>query len=174
MAPDFFELLKRGDHVGLGIGVTLARQMGNAFKTAEFLNTLGQTYFYLSDYPRALAAYEEALPLWEQSLGGVPENLVAWNLNNIGVVQNIIGEKQKALTNQQKVKLVAEGVEAYTKYRGSVENVLMELTGGIRSGLAHSGAKNIAEFRDRGRLWLQSVAGISEGNPHSLEKILDQ
>jgi len=84
------------------------------------------------------------------------------------------GEKQKALTNQQKIKLVPEGVEAYTKYRGPVENVITELTGGVRSGFAHSGAKNVNEFRSRCKLWLQSVAGINEGNPHSLEKILDQ
>ena len=84
------------------------------------------------------------------------------------------GEKQKALTNQQKVKLVAEGVEAHTKYRGPVENIMSELAGGVRSGLAHSGAKNIDEFRQKCKIWLQSSAGINEGNPHSLEKILDQ
>jgi IMP dehydrogenase len=78
------------------------------------------------------------------------------------------------LTNKQKVKVVPEGVEAMTKYRGSVEKVTNELTGGIRSGLAHSGAKSIDEFRENCRMWIQSVAGINEGNPHSLHKILDQ
>ena len=81
--------------------IQLARQIHNGFKIAEFLNTLGQTYVSLSDYPRALAAYEEALPWWEQSLGGTPHNLVAWNLNNIAVVQNLMGEKPKAIASHQ-------------------------------------------------------------------------
>ncbi len=81
--------------------IQLARQTRNSFKIAEFLNTLGQTYLSLSDYPRALAAYE-ALPLWAQSLGGTPQNLVAWNLTNIAAVQNLMGEKQKAIAYHQR------------------------------------------------------------------------
>jgi len=87
---------------------------------------------------------------------------------------NTTGEKQKALTNNQQLKIVPEGVSGVVKHRGSVEKLMMELTGGIRSGFAHSGAKNITGFRNRCKIWLQSVAGINEGNPHSLEKILDQ
>jgi IMP dehydrogenase len=87
---------------------------------------------------------------------------------------NTTGEKQKALTNNQQIKIVPEGVSGVVKHRGSVEKLMIELTGGIRSGFAHSGAKNVTEFRNRCKIWLQSVAGINEGNPHSLEKILDQ
>ncbi len=82
--------------------IQFARQTRNSFKIAEFLNTLGQTHVSLSDYPRALAAYEEALPLWAQSSGGTPQNLVAWNLTNIAAVQNLMGEKQKAIAYHQR------------------------------------------------------------------------
>jgi len=77
------------------------------------------------------------------------------------------------LSNVQKIKVVPEGIEGLTKYRGSIETVILELVGGIRAGLAHSGAANITEFRHNASIWVQSVAGISEANPHSLYKILD-
>jgi CHAT domain-containing protein len=82
--------------------IQLARQINLPFKVAESLITLGQTYVYMSDYPRALAAYEEALPLWEQNQDGTPPTMVAWNLTNIGSVQNLMGEKQKALASHQR------------------------------------------------------------------------
>lgn len=87
----------------------LARQTNNYFKTAETLNLLGQAYLYLSEYPRALVAYEEALPLWEQHIDGAPPNLVAWNLTNIATAHNAMGEKQKAIATYQK---------AYQLYKG--------------------------------------------------------
>lgn len=77
------------------------------------------------------------------------------------------------LTNNQKKKIVPEGVEGLTKYKGSTSSVLNELTGGIRAGLGHSGAKNIDEFRNKATMWIQSSTGIIESRPHSLEKIID-
>jgi IMP dehydrogenase len=86
---------------------------------------------------------------------------------------NTTADQQMSLTNNQKVKVVPEGIEGYTKLSGSVENKMTELLGGIKSGFAHSGSNNIEEFRQNCRMWVQSAAGIAEGNPHSLEKILD-
>lgn len=87
---------------------------------------------------------------------------------------NTTGGKQQSLTKNQQIKIVPEGVSGVVKHRGTVEKVITELTGGTRSGFAHSGAKNIHEFRQNCKLWLQSTVGINEGNPHSLEKIIDQ
>ena len=87
---------------------------------------------------------------------------------------NTTGEKQQSLTKNQQIKIVPEGVSGVVKHRGTVEKVIIEFTGGVRSGFAHSGAKNISEFRQNCKLWLQSTVGINEGNPHSLEKIIDQ
>lgn len=77
------------------------------------------------------------------------------------------------LTRAQADKVVPEGVEGFTKYRGSVEKVVNELTGGVRAGLAHSGADNVQTFRQNTTFWLQSSAGAVEGNPHGLIKIID-
>ena len=77
----------------------------------------------------------------------------------------------EVLTLQQKEKVVPEGVEGLVEWRGSVERVMHELLGGIRSGLAHTGAANVNQFREKARFWQQSVAGINEGEPHSIVDI---
>jgi len=77
------------------------------------------------------------------------------------------------LTINQKKKIVPEGIEGLTKYRGSVNSVLYNLVGGIKVGLGHSGAKDITEFRETVKIWIQSTAGIIEAEPHDLHKIID-
>lgn len=51
------------------------------------------------------------------------------------------------LTNEQKEKIVPEGVEGLVEYRGTVEKIMSEFLGGIQAGLAHSGANNISFFQ---------------------------
>eukprot|EP01100_Stratorugosa_tubuloviscum_P001183 TRINITY_DN1264_c0_g3_i1.p1 TRINITY_DN1264_c0_g3~~TRINITY_DN1264_c0_g3_i1.p1 ORF type:complete len:612 (+),score=326.79 TRINITY_DN1264_c0_g3_i1:101-1936(+) len=82
-------------------------------------------------------------------------------------------EQQQNLTTQQSRKLVPEGVEGLVQLKGSVESVMISLTGGIQSGMAHSGARNINEFQRRARPWLQSFAGITEGKPHDIVDITE-
>lgn len=77
------------------------------------------------------------------------------------------------LSNQQKMKLVPEGVEGLIKYNGNVEQVMNKLLGGIRAGLAHSGGRDINSFRENAIMWEQNYTGILEANPHSLKKIID-
>ena len=80
--------------------------------------------------------------------------------------------KVNTLSVQEKQKVVPEGIEGLTKYRGTVEDVMNEFLGGVRSGLAHSGARTVNEFREKCCMWIQSHTGIIEGNPHSLAKIV--
>jgi IMP dehydrogenase len=83
-------------------------------------------------------------------------------------------EKQHAseeLTNEQKQKMVPEGVEGLVEYRGSVEKVMSELLGGIQAGLAHSGAPTLPTFQSKATFWTQSFAGVAEGNPHNITNV---
>lgn len=75
------------------------------------------------------------------------------------------------LTTEQKNKMVPEGVEGLVEYKGSVEKVLFEFLGGIQSGLAHTGAGNVADFQKNAAMWVQSFAGVAEGNPHNITNI---
>jgi IMP dehydrogenase len=72
------------------------------------------------------------------------------------------------LTNEQKEKMVPEGVEGLVEYKGSLEKVMFELLGGIGAGLAHSGAPTVPELQKRATIWVQSFAGVAEGKPHDI------
>jgi len=72
------------------------------------------------------------------------------------------------LTNEQKEKMVPEGVEGLVEYKGSLEKVMFELLGGIGAGLAHSGAPTVSTFQKRATIWIQSFAGVAEGKPHNI------
>ena len=65
-------------------------------------------------------------------------------------------------------KLVAEGVEGLVEYKGKLEEVIFQLMGGLRSGMAYLGAKNLQELRQKAKFIRISPAGLAESKPHSL------
>ena len=63
-----------------------------------------------------------------------------------------------------------EGVEGLIPYRGSTEEVISQLCGGIRSGLSYSGAKNIEELWDNSIFIKISNSGLIESKYHDVNK----
>jgi IMP dehydrogenase len=68
-------------------------------------------------------------------------------------------------------KLAAEGVEALKEVSGSVDNILMQLIGGIQSGMGYLGAANLSQLRDRARYIRVSPAGQREAGPHDIVEV---
>ncbi|RNJ76100.1 MAG: CBS domain-containing protein [Thaumarchaeota archaeon S15] len=63
---------------------------------------------------------------------------------------------------------VAEGVEALVPYRGSVREILAQLSGGVRSGLSYCGAHDIAQLQRNAEFVRMSRAGFAESQPHDV------
>ena len=63
---------------------------------------------------------------------------------------------------------VAEGVEAMVPYKGSVTDILKQLTGGIRSGLSYCGAHTIKQMQENAEFIKMSHAGYAESQPHDV------
>ena len=63
---------------------------------------------------------------------------------------------------------VAEGVEAMVPYKGSVTDIIKQLTGGIRSGLSYCGAHNIQQMQENAEFIKMSPAGFVESQPHDV------
>ena len=63
---------------------------------------------------------------------------------------------------------VAEGVEAMVPYKGSVNDILKQLTGGIRSGLSYCGAHTIPQMQENAEFIKMSRAGFAESQPHDV------
>jgi len=64
---------------------------------------------------------------------------------------------------------VAEGVEAMVPYKGSVTDIITQITGGIRSGLSYCGAHNIKQMHKNAEFIKISRAGFAESQPHDVD-----
>ncbi len=73
------------------------------------------------------------------------------------------------LTREEIEEYVAEGVEAAVPYRGRVREVLMQLIGGLQSGMSYSGAHTIEEFQHKAIFVRMTGAGLRESGPHDVE-----
>jgi IMP dehydrogenase len=74
----------------------------------------------------------------------------------------------EASTNGSLSKLVPEGIEGMVPYKGSVEGLILQLTGGIRSGMGLTGCATIEELRTKSRMIRATAAGLRESHPHDV------
>ena len=65
-------------------------------------------------------------------------------------------------------KLVPEGVEGRVAYKGSVEDTIFQLVGGIRSGMGYCGCQTIPELQERGQFVKITAASLKESHPHDI------
>jgi IMP dehydrogenase len=65
-------------------------------------------------------------------------------------------------------KLVPEGVEARVPYRGSLAGCILQLIGGIKSGMGYCGARTIQELQKKAKFIRMTQAGLYESHPHNV------
>ena len=80
-------------------------------------------------------------------------------MGSIAAMEN--GSKDRYFQSDAK-KLVPEGVEGRVAYKGSVEDTVFQLVGGIRSGMGYCGTPSIPELQERGRFVKISAAALKE------------
>lgn len=64
--------------------------------------------------------------------------------------------------------MAAEGESRLIPCKGSVENVIHELSGGVRSGMTYLNANNLKEIEENALFMEMSTNGISESRPHGM------
>jgi IMP dehydrogenase len=64
-------------------------------------------------------------------------------------------------------KLVPEGIAGRVPYKGTVQEVIYQLTGGLRSGMGYCGAPSIERLHDA-RFTRITNAGVNESHPHDI------
>jgi IMP dehydrogenase len=74
----------------------------------------------------------------------------------------------EASTNGSLSKLVPEGIEGMVPYKGSVEGLILQLTGGVRSGMGLTGCATIEELRTKSKMIRATAAGLKESHPHDV------
>ena len=86
-------------------------------------------------------------------------------MGSIAAMEN--GSKDRYFQSDAK-KLVPEGVEGRVAYKGSVEDTVFQLLGGLRSGMGYCGTPTIEELKERGRFVKISAASLKESHPHDI------
>ena len=86
-------------------------------------------------------------------------------MGSIAAMEN--GSKDRYFQEGAK-KLVPEGVEGRVAYKGSLEDVVFQLVGGIRSGMGYCGCPTIEELHERAKFVKISAASLKESHPHDI------
>jgi IMP dehydrogenase len=85
---------------------------------------------------------------------------------NKGSADRYFQSKQKDTS-----KYVAEGVEGYIKYRGSVDKIIYNLIGGLKSSMGYLGAKKVTELRKNPKFIKITKAGFYESMVHNIDLV---
>ena len=86
-------------------------------------------------------------------------------MGSIAAMEN--GSKDRYFQTDAK-KLVPEGVEGRVAYKGTLEDTIFQLIGGIRSGMGYCGCPTIEDLKEKGQFVKISAASLKESHPHDI------
>ena len=86
-------------------------------------------------------------------------------MGSLAAMEN--GSKDRYFQTNAK-KLVPEGVEGRVAYKGTVEDTIFQMMGGLRSGMGYCGAKDIKTLQETGEFVKISPASLKESHPHDI------
>ena len=86
-------------------------------------------------------------------------------MGSIAAMEN--GSKDRYFQTDAR-KLVPEGVEGRVAYKGTVEDTVFQLMGGLRSGMGYCGTASVEELQNNGQFIKISAASLRESHPHDI------
>ena len=162
-----------------GIGVPQVTAIMSAYKVAKEMNIpiiADGGIKYSGDMTKAIAA-GASVCMMGSIFAGCDESPGSFELfqgrkykvyrgmGSIAAMEN--GSKDRYFQSGAK-KLVPEGVEGRVAYKGTVEDTVFQLIGGIRSGMGYCGTKTIDELKENGKFVKISAAALRESHPHDI------
>ena len=69
-------------------------------------------------------------------------------------------------------KFVPEGVEGIVKFKGTVNKIIYNLVGGLRSSMGYLGAKTVKDLQTKGEFVKITKAGFYESMVHNVDQIV--
>ena len=135
---------------------------------------------YSGDIVKALAAGGHAVMLGSL-LAGTDESPGEFELfqgrrfktyrgmGSLGSMQKGSSDRYFQTSVNEANKLVPEGIEGRIEYKGSLQEVIFQMLGGLRSGMGYVGAKDIKALREETQFVQMSGAGLKESHPHDVQ-----
>jgi IMP dehydrogenase len=65
-------------------------------------------------------------------------------------------------------KLVPEGISGRVPFKGSIQEVMHQVMGGLRAGMGYCGSANLTELQEKGKFVRITSAGVKESHPHDV------
>lgn len=89
-------------------------------------------------------------------------------MGSLGAMQKGSSDRYFQENKTEANKLVPEGIEGRVAYKGSLQDIIFQLTGGLRAGMGYVGAANLLELREDAQFIQMSGAGLRESHPHDV------
>ena len=90
-------------------------------------------------------------------------------MGSLGAMVKGSADRYGQKSSTERDKLVPEGVEGRVPYRGTLDDFIYQLVGGLRAGMGYCGARNIKELKRNSRFVRVSAASVSESHPHDIQ-----
>ncbi len=135
---------------------------------------------YSGDIPKAIVAGAESCMLGS-CLAGTEESpgeklvqdgrqyVVYRGMGSLAAMQACEGSRKRyGQASRKMADLVPEGIEGIIPFVGTVQKVMTQFCGGLRSSLGYNGSHNLEELHEKGRFVRVSMAGYKEAHPHDI------
>jgi len=91
-------------------------------------------------------------------------------MGSLAAMRAGIGSRERyAQAGVDDERLVPQGVEGIVPYAGTVQSVMTQYCGGLRSSLGYCGCRTIQTLKENGRFVKVSLAGLGEAHPHDVK-----
>ncbi len=89
-------------------------------------------------------------------------------MGSIGAMERGSKDRYFQAHEQEKSKLVPEGVEGRVPYKGPLAASVHQLVGGLKAGMGYTGSENLHALKTRARFVKISTAGLRESHVHDV------
>ena len=163
-----------------GVGVPQVTAIMESVKAAGNVPVIADGGIkYSGDIVKALASGASAVMLGSLFAGceETPGKIVYLNnrkfkqyrgMGSVGAMMQGSKDRYFQTDIEEEKKFVPEGIEGVVSFKGTISEVVYQLTGGVRSGMGLSGCATIEELRKKAKMIEITPAGMKESHPHDV------
>ncbi len=90
-------------------------------------------------------------------------------MGSLGAMSQLHGSSDRYFQENDEVeKLVPEGIEGRVPYKGPLDAIIHQLTGGIRAAMGYTGCASLKELREKAKFIRLTNAGYKESHVHDV------
>ena len=137
---------------------------------------------YSGDLAKAFAAGADAVMIGSLFAGSdeAPGKIIKKNgklfksfrgMGSVGAMNKGSADRYFQKKYKDTSKYVPEGVEGLVKFKGSVEDIIYQLIGGLKSSMGYLGSKKIINLKNKPNFVKITKAGFYESMVHNIDEV---